>query len=48
MNNQKLIIYDFPELFKVLDELKNYLNFEIISTTKEEFLNTRSMSPHHI
>ena len=37
MNNQKLIIYDFPGLFKVLDELKNFLNFEIISTTKEEF-----------
>ena len=37
MNNQKLIIYDFPELFKVFDELKDYLNFEIISTTKEEF-----------
>ena len=37
MNNQKLIIYDFPELFKVLDELKNFLNFEIISTTKKEF-----------
>ena len=37
MNNQKLIIYDFPELFKVLDELKNTLNFDIISTTKEEF-----------
>ncbi|MDC1178888.1 winged helix-turn-helix domain-containing protein [Candidatus Pelagibacter ubique] len=37
MNNQKLIIYDFPVLFKVLDELKFFLNFDVISTTKEEF-----------
>ena len=41
MNNQKLIIYDFPVLFKILDELKFFLNFEIISTTKEEFSKTQ-------
>ena len=41
MNNQKLIIYDFPVLFKVLDELKFFLNFDVISTTKEEFSKTQ-------
>ena len=37
MNNQKLIIYDFPELFKILNELKNHFNFEIINTSIEQF-----------
>ena len=37
MNNQNLIIYDFPELFKILDELKNHFNFEIINTSIEQF-----------
>ena len=37
MNNQKLIIYDFPLLFEILDEIKDFLNFEIININKYEF-----------
>ena len=30
MNKQKILIYDFLELFIILDEIKNELNFEIL------------------
>ena len=39
MNLKKLIIYDFKELFKILYEIKNELNYEIIETTAENLLN---------
>ena len=34
MNYQKLIIYDYIELFDILNELKNELNFEVIKISK--------------
>ena len=39
MNLKKLIIYDFNELFKILYEIKEELNYEIIEITKEDSLN---------
>ena len=35
MKNYQLIVYDFKILFHILDELKEYLNFEIISVSKK-------------
>ena len=35
MTNQKLIIYDFTQLYLILDELKDQINFEIINIEKE-------------
>ena len=37
MNKQNLIIYDFNELFSILDEIKHILNFNLINTSKKEF-----------
>ena len=34
MKNYQLIVYDFEILFHILDELKEYLNFEIINVSK--------------
>ena len=39
MNNQKLIIYDFQIVYKVLHEIENKLNFKIINISKEDFEN---------
>jgi len=36
---KKLIIYDFSELFKILYEIKNELNLEIVEISKENLLN---------
>ena len=35
--NQSLIIYNFPSLFSILDEIKSYLNFNIINFNEEKF-----------
>ncbi len=37
MKNYQLIVYDFEILFHILDELKEYLNFEIISVSKKNY-----------
>ena len=37
MNKQNLIIYDFTELFSILNEIKNILNFNILNVSKNEF-----------
>ena len=39
MNLKKLIIYDFKELFKILYEIKEELNYEIIEISAENLLN---------
>ena len=39
MNFNKLIIYDFTELFKILDEIKKDLKYEIIEISKENLSN---------
>ena len=36
MNYQKLIIYDYIDLFNILNELKNELKFEILEFSKKE------------
>ena len=37
MKNYQLIVYDFEILFHILDELKEYLNFKIISVSKKNY-----------
>ena len=37
MNKQNLIIYDFIELFSILNEIKNNLNFDLLNVSKKEF-----------
>tara|TARA_B100001250_G_scaffold186902_1_gene160673 strand:+ start:1752 stop:2315 length:564 start_codon:yes stop_codon:yes gene_type:complete len=37
MNKQNLIIYDFNELFSILNEIKNNLNFDLLNVSKKEF-----------
>jgi len=39
MNLKKLIIYDFTELFKILDEIKKDLKYETIEISKENLSN---------
>ena len=42
MNFQKLIIYDFVDLFNILNELKNELNIEILKISKDDLSNLLS------
>ena len=37
MNKQNLIIYDFTELFSILNEIKNNLNFSLLHVSSKEF-----------
>ena len=37
MNKQNLIIYDFIELFSILNEIKQSLNFNLLNVSKNEF-----------
>ena len=37
MNKQNLIIYDFIELFYILNEIKKNLNFNLMNASKKEF-----------
>ena len=37
MNKQNLIIYDFSELFSILNEIKKDLSFNLINVSKREF-----------
>ena len=40
MNKQSVLIFKLPELFKILNELKDYLDFNIFNfTEKQELLN---------
>ena len=40
MNKQSVLIFKLPELFKILNELKEYLDFNIYNfTEKQELLN---------
>jgi len=41
MNNQILIIYDFPILFDILNEIKTNLNFKLLNVSKSEFSKTK-------
>ena len=37
MNKQHLIIYDFIELFSILNEIQENLNFNLLNVSKKEF-----------
>ncbi len=37
MNNQNLIIYDFPILYEILTEIEENLNFKLINLKKNKF-----------
>ena len=37
MNKQNLIIYDFIELYSILNEIKNNLNYNLLNVSKKEF-----------
>lgn len=37
MNNHQLVIYDFKVLFNILDEIKEYLNFDVIHIPKKNY-----------
>ena len=37
MNKQNLIIYDFNELFSILNEINKDLSFNLINVSKQEF-----------
>ena len=39
MNYQRLIIYDYIDLFNILEELKNEINFEILKKSKNDLSN---------
>ena len=37
MSSKKLIVYDYDNLFRILEELKEILNFEIIKNDKNDY-----------
>ena len=39
MNKQNLIIYDFIELYSILNEIKIILNFNLLNVSRKEFAN---------
>ena len=41
MNKQNLIIYDFIELFSILNEIKKNLNFNLLNASKKEFVDLK-------
>ena len=41
MNKQNLIIYDFAELFSILNEIKQSLNFNLLNVSEKEFYNLK-------
>ena len=38
MNKQKVLIFKLPELFNILNEFKNYLDFQIYSFSEKNML----------
>ncbi len=44
MNNQNLIVYDFDELYKILDEIKKDLNINFEKISKNQFTELSSRS----
>ena len=41
MNKQNLIIYDFIELYSILNEIKTNLKFKLLNISKSEFSKTQ-------
>ena len=48
MKNHQLVIYDFKILFHILDEIKEYLNFEILNLSKVNYENLINEYPNSI
>jgi len=42
MNKQNLIIYDFAELFSILDEIKSNLNFQLLNVSNKEYTDLKN------
>jgi len=36
MNNNKLLVFDFKELYEILNEIKDKINFEVLSITEDD------------
>ena len=45
MKNQNLLIYDFPTLFEILEEIKHYYNFDVFDISDEQILKVDSKIP---
>ena len=44
MNNQNLIIYEFDELYKILNEIKKNINLNLKKANKNDILELNSQS----
>ena len=42
MNNQKILVYNYPLVFEILNEIKNQINFEILQVNKNEINNFKN------
>ena len=42
MNNQKILVYNYPIVFEILNEIKNQINFEILQVNKNEINNFKN------
>tara|TARA_A100000164_G_scaffold357138_1_gene367450 strand:+ start:391 stop:951 length:561 start_codon:yes stop_codon:yes gene_type:complete len=48
MKNHQLIVYDFKILFHILDEIKEYLNFEVINISGANYKDLMTKYPSSI
>tara|TARA_Y100000816_G_C26088526_1_gene574808 strand:- start:107 stop:664 length:558 start_codon:yes stop_codon:yes gene_type:complete len=48
MNNQTLVIYDYKILYDILDELSDFINFNIVNVKKLEEINQKKLTNYLI
>ena len=48
MNNQTLVIYDYKILYDILDELSDFINFNIVNVKKLEEINQKKLANYLI
>ena len=48
MNNQTLVIYDFNILYEILNELENYINFNLLNIKKSSDINLKTVDNYLI
>ena len=48
MNNQTLVIYDFNILYEILNELENYINFNLLNIKKSSDVNLKTVDNYLI
>ena len=41
MNNQNLLVINFQELFNILNELDEFLNFKVINVKKKRIIRSK-------